>query len=340
MLMRSTVRRALTPIVVCSTSAIILLSGSPTASAITGGPPEPVTSAVETTGPVIKVTVSGTGYTGGSQGSAGGGTASVTVPATCWMTQGWTGKEYYDYVASGREARTNKGTGSSAPLRTGYTDYKNDVKGHWYGPMCTQLSGQSDADFFAIAELFFALHTDPVYFPAGQAPPTPPVPPELLRDIATKQLTPPKPQLDWNPRREGTNGTLVNLETWFWLDNRPPTTLTVNAAAGGNTATVTVTFDGMEITAPGEEPLSCADTGTPYTPGAHSPSCALPFSRASIASGSATTHVTVKTRWTGTWSASGADPRPVTPLPNQPDPVSGFADIQVDEVQTLVTGAR
>jgi hypothetical protein len=46
------------------------------------------------------------------------------------------------------------------------------------------------------------------------------VPPELLRDIAIKNLTLP-PLLDWNPKRIGNQGTLVNLHTWFWLDNPP-----------------------------------------------------------------------------------------------------------------------
>jgi len=116
-----------------------------------------------------------------------------------------------------------------------------------------------------------------------------------------------------------------------------PSTLTVQAAAGGNTASVLVSFDGMDITAPGEAPVSCAGPGTPYTAGAHDTTCSLAFGRASTALGTEATPVTVKTRWTGTWSANGADQGPITP---QPDPVTATTNIRVDEVQTLVTGAR
>jgi hypothetical protein len=37
----------------------------------------------------------------------------------------------------------------------------------------------------------------------------PPVPPELPRDVAIDNLTLPDPQLDWNPKRIGNQGTLV-----------------------------------------------------------------------------------------------------------------------------------
>jgi len=162
------------------------------------------------------------------------------------------------------------------------------------------------------------------------------MPPALLREIAIKNLKLPDPRLDWNPKRTGNQGTLVNLDTWFWLDNAP-SPLTVQAAAGGNTASVIVSFDGMDITAPGEAPVSCAGPGTPYTAGAHDTTCSLAFGRASSALGTEATPVTVKTRWTGTWTAND---EPQGPLARQPAPVTATQDIRVDEIQTLVTGAR
>ena len=93
----------------------------------------------------------------------------------------------------------------------------------------------------------------------------------------------------------------------------------------------------MNITAPGETPLSCTGPGTPYTAGARATTCALAFSRASSALGAQATPVTVKTRWTATWAANGVDQGLITP---QPDPVSATSDIRVGEVQTLVIGPQ
>jgi hypothetical protein len=315
---------------------MIVLSGATTANA--GDNPLP-SGDVATSGRMIQVTVSGTGYKGGSTGSPGGGTVYVPVPVPCyWTGYQWpgnsvmTGKAYYELVKSGGRI------GYDPAPWAGYEQYKDDEKGHWYVGECDGQKWPDPHDgegFLKFAFEFFATH-DHLYVPAGQTPPTPPLPPELLRDVAIKNLTLPDPLLDWNPKRAGNQGTLVNLDTWFWLDNSP-TTLTVNAAAGGNQASVIVTFAGMDISAPGEAPLSCAGPGTPYTPAARVTTCALAFRWASSASGAQTTPVTVQTTWTGTWAANGVDQGPITP---QPAPVTATANIRVDEVQTLVTGAR
>jgi hypothetical protein len=246
--------------------------------------------------------------------------------------------EYYEYVKSGQISRDNYHFGEDMTPREGYEKYKDDDLGHWYGAMCSSANWPDQNDmpgWSRFVDQFFVSHPV-VYVPADQTPPVPPVPPELLREIAINNLRLPDPQLDWNPKRTGNQGTLVNLDTWFWLNNAP-TTLNVHAAAGGNQASVTVTFGGMDITAPGEAPLSCAGPGIPYAAGVRATTCALAFSRASVAMGAEATPVTVKTRWTGTWAANGDDQGPITP---QPAPVTATVDIRVDEVQTLVTGIR
>jgi hypothetical protein len=63
----------------------------------------------------------------------------------------------------------------------------------------------------------------------------------------------------------------------------------------------------------------------------------LVFSRASSALGVQATPVTVTARWTATWAFNGAGQGPI---PTQPAPVAATANIAVDEVQTLVTGAQ
>jgi hypothetical protein len=61
------------------------------------------------------------------------------------------------------------------------------------------------------------------------------------------------------------------------------------------------------------------------------------FARASSALGLAATPVTAAGRWSATWTFNGAGQGPI---PTQPAPVAATANIAVDEVQTLVTGAQ
>jgi hypothetical protein len=249
-----------------------------------------------------------------------------------------TGKDFYAYVKSGAYAALNPTPHGSTPLTfPGYELHKDDAAGYWYDGTCSGANwpDPSNVDaFFTFSNKWFDANP-PVYVPANETPPTPVTPPELLREVAIKNLYLPPPVLDWNPKRVGNQGTLVNLETWFWLDNYPAR-LQVRAEAGNNYAVVNAAFGGMEISAPGEVLLPCTGPGTPYAPGAHT-TCSLAFSRASSALGSQTTPVSVQTTWTGTWAVNGLAPEPITPPLKR---VSDTANIRVDEVQTLVTGAR
>jgi len=152
---------------------------------------------------------------------------------------------------------------------------------------------------------------------------------------AFNSLSTPRPQLDWNPKLKDGQGTFVNLQTWCWLDN-PVRTLAGQASVPGQEATVTATFKGMGISAPGEDDVSCPDTGTPYAPGARA-TCSMAFSQASSRLGTQTTPVKVTSRWFATWTYNGADRGAID---TQPAPRTTTTDNQVNEVQTLVTGAR
>jgi hypothetical protein len=331
MLMGTRLRRLTSLAALSAAGAIVLLLGGATAADAYSGPPPADSSsgaAVSTNASDVIVTVSSTTYRGGSSGSGPSTTGAWTVNVSppCWLWQELTGKDYYDYYTFGGEAQANHG---AVVPRAGYLAHKDDVKGHWYSPGC-------DSGDYASVMQYYATHPV-VYVEAGDTPATPPVPPEVLRETAVKNLHLPPPVLDWNPKRLGNHGTLVNVQTWFWLGQEPPTMLKVTAATLTSEAAVTVTFDGMDITAPGEPPVFCAGVGTPYTAGAPDSTCKLAFSRASSALGSAATPVTVKTRWSGTWTANGGVEQPllsplVAPTPTVP--------VVVDEVQTLVTGAR
>jgi len=56
-----------------------------------------------------------------------------------------------------------------------------------------------------------------------------------------------------------------------------------------------------------------------------------------LALGGQTTPVTVSAKWTATWAINGKNQGSI---PTQPPPVTDIKKIRVDEVQTLVTGAR
>ena len=333
--------------VLLATSIMIPLSGATTANANSDPTTTTTPAAAVTTGPKIEVTVTGSGYKGGSSGSGGGGSVSLTVPAPCWMVAADTGKEYYEWVHSGRMAQANHNMalnqGEYMTALPGYEAYKDDALGHWYYAYCDidNWPVQDDlAGFITVHDRYWAEYGWQ-YFPVTEDPPAPPVPPELLREVAIKSLTLPDPELDWNPKIKGNDGTLVNLDTWFWLNNAPPR-LDVRAQAGTSWATVTATFGGMDITAPGEAPVSCANAGTPYVTGAKNTDCIVAFSRASSAlgaqasggSGAEATPVTVKTRWTATWEGTGVGQTPIT-FPTKPERI---VNIRVDEVQTLVKG--
>lgn len=315
-------------------TSLSLVLGTPAYADVYTPPP----ATVGTSGPTITVTVSGSGYRSGLSGTGGGNNGPAVHPP-CWRHPVETGTEYYNYVASGAEALYDQQNGLPYEPRSGYQAHKDDDLGHWYSRTC---DSSNPNDRTAWATYLDQLWAGPyfVYYTATQSPALPPVPPEVLRDIAIESLTLPKPELDWNPKIKGNDGTLVNLDTWFWLNNAPRS-LQVTAAAGTSSATVTAAFAGMDITAPGERTETCPGSGTRYVTGAQTTDCALVFSQASVglgslseqASGVEKTPVKVTASWTGTWEANGQPMGAIT-LQSQP---SATVPIRVDEVQTLVT---
>lgn len=130
----------------------VLLAATSTEAFALGSMPPPSTS-----GGTITVTVTGTGVRGGTAGSPARRT--VSAPSPCWMSPGFTGKEYYDWVQSGQAARTWYQTGGEGAFKPepGYERYKDDDKGRWYGGACSSETFGDNLDaFFAYAEKWFA----------------------------------------------------------------------------------------------------------------------------------------------------------------------------------------
>ncbi|MEO9153434.1 MAG: hypothetical protein ABI243_13620 [Lapillicoccus sp.] len=223
--------------------------------------------------------MSGSFVRGGS-GGHGGGTTTVTVSPPCYyFSLDKTGKEYYDYVKSGQAEKdwffTGGRDGKPFVPYPGWQAHKDDTTGSFYGGVCDSGNYDGNLDgFFAFAEAWFKTHKS-VYVAAGATPPNPPVPPELLVQAATKAMTLPLPTFDHNPKAGTDAFTLVNLPTWFWLDN-PTTTGQVTASIPGSRATVTATLASAAFSSPRAGAVSCAGTGVHWSPGATS-DCTLTF---------------------------------------------------------------
>jgi hypothetical protein len=325
-------------LVTAGLTAALAIGMVPTAQAGTGeGAGESNTPT--TKGGTITITVTGTALKGGSPGQTV--SRDVSVPAPCWMEPSYTGKEYYEF-ATGTGEYAGKGMswvnahmGETMTPEPGYEKYKDDTAGHWWGGTCT--SGNFDGsikEFFTFADAFFKAHPF-TFIPAGQPVPVPPVPPEVLRDAAVAEMQLPAPVIDWNPKRAGTNGTLVNLDTWVWLKDRRDNLYvqaTANTLGGQTSARVDVALTGMTVQADGAETAVCDGPGVPYSGSASAAdACTIQFTHASPSA--AGTAVTTQTTWHGTWSANGT---PRGDLPTQPTVPESVTPIRVGEVQAVV----
>jgi hypothetical protein len=315
-----------------ASAGVLLLVGASTNAAALGHPPSPPPPTTGGAGHTVTVTVVGSGVKGGSAGKPA--RAGVVVRSPCWMNAGFTGKKYYEWVTSGAASRDwyHQGGSEEGPFKPkpGYEKYKDDDKGHWYGGSCSSEGFENLKEFFAYSDKWFAEH-DSVYVPAGVEPPVPPIPPEVLREAASKAMTLPGPKIDWNPKRNGDAATLVNLATWVWLTDQN-TDLYVTASAGGNSVTVNASLASMTVSGPNGESTDCVDGGVPYTSGA-SGGCTIAFTRSSSAGG--TSPVSTTTQWNATWSINGGPSE--GPIPDPLKPATEITNIAIREVEAIGT---
>lgn len=283
----------------------------------------------------LTITISGSGVNGGSGGSFTVPAEDVVVLPPCRYFQGFTGKEYYEFVEE-HSTFYDPETHEPIPPYAGYKQHKNDTEGHWWAGMCS--SGDFDGElgeFFDHAEQWFESEYDgPVYVEAGEQPPVPPIPPEVLMYYAREHMDVPEPKIAWNPRiAEQGAATLVNLDTWVWLDDSP-VELEVTAAAGGNSATVYAEVESMDVSAPTSTPAHCEGAGVKWSRTATG-ECAIQFLRSSGQEPDGKTDVTVQTNWRTHWSANGQPRGGLDPIQQ-----TGVTQVPVTESQTLVTDVR
>lgn len=147
----------------------------------------------------------------------------------------------------------------------------------------------------------------------------------MLRDAALEVMTLPEPTFDYNPEAGGAS-SLVNLDTWFWLDDDTDTG-SVTASAGPSSVTVTAARKPVEFASSSAGSVGCADGGTPYSAGASS-TCTLVFPQATGPGG---TPVTSTASWDLSSSYTGTAQGDLDPIT-----ATDTGHVWVIEAQSLV----
>lgn len=340
-----------------------IVAGAAAAAVVLGAAPASADAVGGTSGgggfqlQAVSVVVSG-----GQGDPVSGGSISVSVPPKCWWTPfNMANLGYYpdidpddpDWMQQylGPDGAGTYGS-SFAPSTLSYPSqqYFENHQGAdwtWYtlasapGVNCadegfTQSGGQGPEGWGTIPISYAA-------FPAGQAPPPPLVDVddvvEAVWDQAAAEVT--GPQLAHNPSIDGLGGaTLVNLATWFWVQNVQESLagdgridLQVSIPGTPVQATLTASTDGVQITSPaGAVVCSVPQSTTRWADGVdEAQACTFPFGRPNRAGWP----VTAQTTWQGTWQgtdrngATGGTLAALTP--------SATVSVPVVESQTLVT---
>jgi hypothetical protein len=261
-------------------------------------------------------------------------TASAPVPASvmppCFYTPGRTGAELAADHADPNLRRTAHGVGDNFDdwFPPDWEAHAND-DGVWWDWECDQTYFHgTTAEFLAFVDQWSA-GRGPVFVPAGTPPPVVPVPPEVLEAIARQYLddTVRMPVVTFNPDTR----TFVNLETWMWFDQAATEPVSVTASAGGNSVTVTATPSAVAVGGlpPGSSSnTTCANGGTPYTPGATTTDCFLKFGQSSGGQSGGRWPFTVSMSWQVTSVGAALIGPPVITL-------SEDEALQVLEAQTV-----
>jgi len=298
-------------------------------------PAAPVVTAEAAAGS-IEVTVTTSGST--VEGVAFTRSSVHKVAPVCWYGRGMTGQEYFEYWKPGgvaRQSGTLDAYAAQGLLYPGYEAYATDAAGHWYDAVCRFDAPADQATAYRASHpAVFVLASQPV--PAAQAD----VAPAVLAQVAFEAMDLPHGVIRWNPTLEGSGATVVNMDTWVWVEGAPTTVSVTAQVPSGTWAQVDATLDHLDLTAPGADPVSCNDNGVAWAKGATSTSCSIVFYHSSanqpVKTGQTlpTVTLTATGSWTATWFSS-LDPTRAA-LPPAQD-LTTTTEIPVAEIQALVT---
>ncbi|WP_142158448.1 hypothetical protein [Cellulomonas sp. SLBN-39] len=292
--------------------------------------------APEASGGAIAVTVTSSGST--VEGESFSRSVRSSVVPACWMAPGPTGAEYYEEWKPGSE-NYNSGTldsfAAQGLLHKDFEQYATDTEGRWYEAECRfEAPGEVRTEYY--------LSHPAVFVPAGEPAPAVDVyvDPGVLAQIASENMSLPAGTVRWNPSLEGSGATVVNVDTWVWVEGASER-VEVTASVPGVSATVTAVLAGMRVEAPGAGSVRCADAGRAWVEGASDAgACAVVFERSTAGLGVKEGQVlpTVTLSATAVWEASWTSN--LDPGPHELDvqSVTTTGEVPVAEIQTIVTG--
>jgi hypothetical protein len=162
---------------------------------------------------------------------------------------------------------------------------------------------------------------------------------EVLAQVASEHMRLPEGVVRWNPSLQGSGATLVNMDTFVWVENSTMS-VQVTASVPGVWSRVEARMTGMTLSAPSHaRDAACADTGTPYVKGMKRSSCSVVFHRstANLQVKDGFEHPTVTLTATSTWQATWTSSLDPTPRPLESLERTVTAEIPVAEAQSVVT---
>lgn len=266
----------------------------------------------------------------------------VKVVPRCWYRWWFTGMEY----AAFWEGEPNQRALAQMPYQyrtqplPGYQAHalKGAEEGGWYGPW--RRDGVDGA--FVLA--YLQSHP-PRFFERGEDRPdaAAEVEPQVLAEAVYRAMDLPRGTVRWNPSLQGSGATVVNIDTWVWVEGAARTATVRATLPSGPWVQVEAVIERVEVSADGAETVECGtDLGVPWSreQDAAGTSCSIEFHRSSAnqplkaEQQYPTATMQVTTVWSASWT-SWLDEEPVQ-LGEQATTVT--AEVPVAEIQSVVTG--
>lgn len=277
-----------------------------------------------------------------SSSTVGGGTpfvrsVRVHVPAMCWMSAGPTGIEYArDWQPGGTqyEINANGGYPWEHLVYPNYMDHAAS-EGRWYTATCrTDAPPGYTLDYLNAHPTRFVEPTEPA--PAAD----PAIDPQVLAHAARDAMVLPTGTIRWNPSLNGSDATLVNWDTFVWVEGATDAVqVRAEVVETGTWAQVDARMATLQLSAQNAADATCTSLGTPYSPGMQDSDCAIVFTRstANLPVKSGQTLPTATLTATAVWEASWTSSLDATPQPLDIQDTTTTAEVPVAEVQTVVT---